>query len=220
MQGVGYLAIWNDIAPDNETDYLHWLTREHTVERLGVEGFLATRVFRAIDTTVRRYFILYELESPEAIGGPDYLARLNAPTPWSQRIMPRLGNFVRGGGRVEASAGIGQGGILAALPFDAAQVRDASTKIDSLARTDRIAAVRVLHTDAGQTSIQTREKSMRTEDRSFGGLLLIEGLDEAAVREALSGLRAIAPQFDSEAIEKLPLYTVLFGLHRRLLSAG
>ena len=61
---------------------------------------------------------------------------------------------------------------------------------------------------------------MRTEDRSFGGLLLIEGLDEAAVREALSGLRAIAPQFDSEAIEKLPLYTVLFGLHRRLLPAG
>ena len=220
MQGTGYLAIWSDIAADDETDYLHWLTREHTVERLGIEGFLATRVFRAIDPNVRRYFILYELDSPEAIDGPDYLARLDAPTSWSQRIMPRLHNFVRGGGRVEASAGVGQGGIVAALPFDAAQVRDASAIVDTLARTNHIAAVRVLHTDAARTSIQTREKNMRVQDRSFGALLLIEALDEAAVRKALSRLKAIAPQLDSEANEKLPLYTVVFGLHRRLLPAG
>jgi hypothetical protein len=108
MQGAGYLAIWSDLAPEDETDWLHWMTREHSAERVGVEGFLACRIFRAYGLSVRRYFILYELENAAVVGGPDYLARLNAPTPWSQRIMPRLKNFVRGGGTVVASAGIGK----------------------------------------------------------------------------------------------------------------
>lgn len=217
MQGTGYLAIWSDIAPEDETDYLHWMTREHAVERVGVDGFLAMRLFRAIGTPERRYFILYELENADVVSGPDYLARLNAPTPWSQRIMPRLGNFVRGGGHIEASAGIGQGGYLAALPFDTALSEDPTALARDLVRTDMIAAVRVLHTDPAQTSIKTREKSLRANDRSFSGLLLIEGLNQEAVKDALARLKTIAPRFDTKEIAALPLYAVFFGLHRRLL---
>jgi hypothetical protein len=33
MQGAGYLAIWSDLAPQNETDWAHWITREHAAER-------------------------------------------------------------------------------------------------------------------------------------------------------------------------------------------
>ena len=39
MRGAGFLAIWSDIAPDNLTDYRHWLTREHTTERVTTKGF-------------------------------------------------------------------------------------------------------------------------------------------------------------------------------------
>ena len=124
MQGGEFLAIWSDVEASKETDYLHWLTREHTAERVGVKGFLATRVFRALDTDIRRFFILYELEGPEVLSRPDYLARLDAPTPWSQRIMPLLGNFVRGGGRQVASTGTGQGGVIAAVPLREAQPPD------------------------------------------------------------------------------------------------
>ena len=74
-------------------------------------------MFRALGTDLRRFFILYELEGPEVLGGPDYLARLNAPTPWSQRIMATLGNFVRCGGGQVASRGAGQGGVVAAVPL-------------------------------------------------------------------------------------------------------
>ena len=105
MKGAGFLAIWSDVELEEETDYLHWLTREHTSERLGVDGFLRVRVYRSLEAGVRRYFIHYELRSPDVLGSEAYLARLNAPTPWSQRIMPILGNFVRGGGRVLARAG-------------------------------------------------------------------------------------------------------------------
>ena len=104
MQGAGFIAIWSDLGPEDETDWAHWMMREHAVERLGVDGFLACRVFRALGGTANRYLILYELETTDAVGGPSYIARLNAPTPWSQRIMPRLENFGRGGGRVAGGA--------------------------------------------------------------------------------------------------------------------
>ena len=109
MRGAGFLAIWSDVEPKALTDYRHWLTREHTTERVTTKGFLAVRVFRAERADTDRFFILYELEAPEVLDGPAYLARLNAPTPWSQRIMPQLGNFIRGGGVMTARAGRGEG---------------------------------------------------------------------------------------------------------------
>ena len=48
MQGAGYLAIWSDLTPQDETDWAHWITREHAAERVGVNGFLACRIFRAL----------------------------------------------------------------------------------------------------------------------------------------------------------------------------
>jgi hypothetical protein len=214
MQGSGYLAIWSDLAPEDETDWMHWITREHAAERVGIEGFLACRIFRALGTIANRYFILYELETPEVVGGPQYLARLNAPTPWSQKTMPRLRNFARGGGRIVASAGIGQGGILAALPLETGPGWNGTALATELAGLDRIAAARVLLTDAAQTSIQTREKAMRARDDSFPGLLLVEGLDEPAVRNALWRLRALAPEYDNESMDTLPLYRLFFSLPR------
>ncbi|HMM88250.1 hypothetical protein [Bradyrhizobium sp.] len=217
MQGAGYLAIWSDLAPQDETDWAHWITREHAAERVGVTGFLACRIFRALGASVNRYFILYELEDERVVGGADYLARLNAPTPWSQRVMPRLGNFARGGGRVAAAAGVGQGGIVAPLRLDAIPSWDAAAFVADLARLDRIIAARLLLTDTAQTSIKTKEKGMRDNDGSFAALLLIEGLDEAAVRDALHHLRKALPAEHHTVIESLPLYRLAFSLPKRML---
>src|SRR4029453_16221138 len=206
MQGAGYLAIWSDLAPQDETDWAHWITREPPPDPAGLAGFLVCRASRALGASVNRYFILYELEDERVVGGADYLARLNTPTPWSQRIMPRLGNFARGGGRIAVSAGTGQGGIIAPLRLDAAPSWDAATLVAQLARLDRIIAplplaappsgdpatlvaelarldriiaARVLLTDIAQTSIKTREKGMRSNDGSFSPLVLFEGRDAA-----------------------------------------
>jgi len=215
MQGSGFLAIWSDVEACAETDYLHWLTREHLAERVGVKGFLATRVFRALGTDLRRFFILYELEAPEVLGGPDYLARLNAPTPWSQRIMPTLGNFVRGGGRQLAFKDTGQGGVIAALPLHDPPRADQARLVADLATLERIAAVRLFETDQAKTSIQTREKTMRAHDHSFTGLLVIEGLDQAAVRAAVEQLVTTVPAVG--VADSVPLYAYLFGLDGRQL---
>jgi hypothetical protein len=172
-------------------------------------------MLRALDVDARRYFILYELENPGVVGGPDYLARLNQPTPWSQRIMPQLRNFARGGGRVAAGFGTGRGGFIAPLRIEA--VASATEVASVVARQDRIASVRVLATDQAQTSIQTREKGMRSGDRSFDGLLLIEGLDVAAVRAAI-GLTA--KTLTAEGFQDPTIYTTILALDRRGIASA
>jgi hypothetical protein len=72
-------------------------------------------------------------------------------------------------------------------------------------------------TDAVQTSIQTREKSMRSKDGTFAALLVIEGFDETSVRNALWRVPSLAPQLNRRLIEELPLYALCFTLDRRLL---
>jgi hypothetical protein len=213
--GDGFLAIWSDIDPAAETDYLHWMTREHAIERVSIAGFLAMRMFRALDVDARRYFILYELENAGVVGGPDYLARLNQPSPWSQRIMPQLRNFARGGGRVAAEFGGGRGGFVAPLRIES--VGAAAEIASAVAGQDRIAAVRVLATDQAQTSIQTREKGMRAGDRSFDGLLLVEGLDVAAV-QAASALAAT--KLRTDGANDVTVYTTIFALDRRGIASS
>src|SRR5882757_7783337 len=193
MRGAGFLAIWSDIEFRNLTDYRHWLTREHTTERVTTKGFLASRVFRAARADINRFFILYELEAPKVLDGPAYLARLNAPTPWSQRIMPQLGNFVRGGGVMAARAGRGEGSIIAALRLE--QLPEAPQGLaDALVALDGIAAVQLGVTDQARTQVPTVEKGMRQREGFFAGLLIIEALDEASLRNALRAAAEIAPQ--------------------------
>lgn len=182
---TGFLSIWSDIPTDQETDYLHWLTREHTSERLAIPGFLGVGVYRALDVGVSRYFIRYELSSSEVLTSPTYLTRLNSPSPWSRGIMPSLRNFVRGGGRVLAQVGTGKGGLIGVLKFSDATASTMPDRIHGLVDIDRIVAAEVLETDLGQTSVATREKSLRHGDGSFAGLLIVHGLDQAAVRSAL-----------------------------------
>ncbi len=214
------LAIWSDVAAEHETDYLHWLTREHTTERVSTPGFVAVRVFRSIRSDVRRYFISYDLENPNVVNDPAYVAKLNNPTPWSQRIMPRLGNFRRGGGGIGAAAGVGQGGFVAPIILAASVPEDIGTIVESLARLDAVAAVRFLEVDQARTSVQTREKSMRANDQSFAGLILVEALHDASLRAALSSLSS---RVGGEAIREAcgeAAYQHVFSLHRDMLRMG
>jgi hypothetical protein len=217
MRGAGFLAIWSDIEPEALTDYRHWLTREHTTERVTTKGFLAVRVFRADRSGLDRFFILYELEAPEVLDGPAYLARLNAPTPWSQRIMPQLGNFVRGGGVMAARAGRGEGATIAALRLE--QLPEAPQQLaDALVALDGIAAVQIGATDQARTSVPTVEKGMRQHEGFFAGLLIIEALDEASLRSALRAAAESAPQ--SIPGGEPEIYRGIFALDARIADFG
>src|SRR4051794_4866027 len=156
------------------------------------EGFLACRVFRAIRLNAERFFILYELESAEVLDGRAYLARLNAPTPWSQRIMPQLGNFIRGGGVMAARAGRGEGSTIVALRIEQLP-KDPQRLVGDIAALDGIAAVQIGATDHARTSVPTVEKGLRQNEGFFAGLLIIEACDQASLRDALDRVAEMAP---------------------------
>jgi hypothetical protein len=214
MRGAGFLAIWSDVERANLTDYRHWLTREHTTERVTTTGFLASRVFRAVRADIERFFILYELETPAVLDGPAYLARLNAPTSWSQRIMPKLGNFVRGGGVVTARAGRGEGSTIVALRIEG--LPEAPSRLaDEIAALDGIAAVQIGATDLARTSVPTVEKGMRRHEGIFAGLLLIEALDDNSLRSALRKAADMAPDVLGDVGDP-EIYQSIFALDARI----
>jgi hypothetical protein len=214
VRGAGFLAIWSDVQPSTLTDYRHWLTREHTTERVTTKGFLACRVFRAVRADIERFFILYELETPEVLDGPAYLARLNAPTPWSQRIMPQLGNFVRGGGVVTARAGRGEGSTIVALRIE--RLPEAPKRLaDDIAALDGIAAVQIGATDLARTSVPTVEKGMRQQEGVFAGVVLIEALDEKSLRSALRKAAEMAPDVFG-GVGDPQIYQSIFALDARI----
>src|SRR5437868_14608078 len=216
MRGAGFLAIWSDVEPDHLTDYRHWLTREHTTERVTTSGFLAVRVFRAARADINRFFILYELESPEVLDGPAYLARLNAPTPWSKRIMPQLGNFIRGGGVMTARAGRGEGATVAALRIERLPDRPKQLA-DALVALDGIAAVQIGATDEARTSVPTAEQGMRQQEGFFRGLLIIEALDETSLRGALRKVAELAPEVVA-GVGDPEVYHAIFALDARIAA--
>ncbi|MGY0573962.1 hypothetical protein ACTGJ9_025165 [Bradyrhizobium sp. RDM12] len=218
MRGSGFLAIWSDVAAQDLTDYRHWLTREHTTERVTTRGFLASRVFRATRDDVNRFFILYELETPEVLDGEAYLARLNAPTSWSQRIMPKLGNFMRGGGTMVTRAGRGEGATIAALRIEKLP-GNPQELAEVLVGCDGIAAVQIGATDAARTSVPTTEKGMRKQEGFFTGLLLIEALDAASLQAALQQAVTIAPDVLGRASEP-EVYQTMFTLDARVADFG
>ena len=213
MRGAGFLAIWSDVEPDHLTDYRHWLTREHTTERVTTRGFLGVRVFRAVRNDIARFFILYELENPEVLDGPAYLARLNAPTPWSQRTMPRLGNFIRGGGVMTARAGRGEGATIAALRVERLPPKPQAFS-DAIAALDGVAAVQIGTTDLARPSVPTVEKGMRKDEGIFAGLLIIEALDETALRGAWREAVKLAP--DVGGAGEPEVYQGMFALDARI----
>jgi hypothetical protein len=218
MRGAGFLAIWSDVEPNHLTDYRHWLTREHTTERVTTKGFLASRVFRMMHSDLNRFFILYELESPGVLDGPAYLARLNAPTPWSQRIMPILGNFIRGGGAMAARAGRGEGSTVVALRLESLPKDPAKLAAD-IAALDGIAAVQIGVTDLARTSVPTKEKGLRKDEGIFAGLLVVEALDEASLRAALRRISEMAPDVVGDTGDA-EIYQGLFALDARIADFG
>jgi hypothetical protein len=218
MRGAGFLAIWSDVYSGNLTDYRHWLTREHTTERVTTKGFLGVRVFRAARADINRFFILYELDSPEVLDGPAYMARLNAPTPWSQRIMPLLGNFIRGGGVMAARAGRGEGATIVAVRIE--RPPDNPQRLaDIIVAQDGVAAVQIGATDLARTSVPTVEKGMRKDEGVFAGLVIIEALDENSLRGALRRAREAAPAL-LDGLHEPEIYQGMFALDARIADFG
>jgi hypothetical protein len=97
--------MWWDMSAARRSEFEHWHTHEHFPERLGIPGFRRVTRWTSADGD-EGIFVMYELDHYEVLASPAYLARLNAPTPWSARMMPDHRNMIRSQCRVLESCGI------------------------------------------------------------------------------------------------------------------
>ena len=104
LLGKAALAMWWDMSAQARPEFEHWHAHEHFPERLGIPGFRRASRFAAADGG-EGVFVMYELEDHAVLASPAYLARLNAPSPWSVRMMPHHRRMVRSQCRVLESCG-------------------------------------------------------------------------------------------------------------------
>ncbi len=187
LLGAGAVAIWHDIAPEGRENFYAWHGREHMPERVGIPGFLRGRRYVAIDAGLE-FFNLYEAETRAVVSGPDYLARLNDPTPWTLASVKHFRNVARSICEVGATFGKGQGGLITTCCYDVADgeaARHAETMrtglLSKLAEDEAIAGAHLLTADAEASAVDSAERKARgIANRIPRWILLIEGWGDEA----------------------------------------
>ncbi|MCU0966218.1 MAG: hypothetical protein MUF08_14475, partial [Burkholderiaceae bacterium] len=87
LLGQAVLAMWWDVSAESRPELEHWHAHEHFSERLALPGFNRASRWTAVDGG-EGFFVMYELEDHTVLASALYVARLNAPSAWSTRMMP------------------------------------------------------------------------------------------------------------------------------------
>ena len=192
MLGQAALAMWWDMAPDMREEFEHWHSHEHFPERLALPGF--ERGSRWGDAAGGEgFFILYELAAYEALISPEYLARLNAPSPWSQKMMPHHRSMVRSQCRVLASSGSAVAGHAMTVRLSPQEgVEDSlrnylDTLVLDLPERRGLAGAHLLRTDTPDIAPTTEQKIRGLADRAADWCFIVNAYDAQALRELAQG---------------------------------
>lgn len=207
LAGAGVLAIWNGVAAEAEADFIAWHMREHMPERVALPGFLKGRRY-VCERGAPKFFNFYETQSPQTLNSPAYLTRLNAPSPWTQRVVRHFCDTSRTICAVAASRGAGDGAYIATLRLAAGVDRDAflgriaGDAIAALCGADSIVAAHLLEGQGGGAT--TAEKTLRaTPDATADWILLVEAADRAPLEAALCD-RVVASALQEAATDWRP----------------
>ncbi len=184
--------MWWDVASDRRTEFEDWHSHEHFPERLGIPGFLRASRW-ASATGGEGFFVMYELDAIETLTSPQYLARLDNPTPWSVRMMPQHRNMVRSLCAVVLTSG---GGIAKSLltvrvaprPGEATALLDRLRRmLPGLPALPGITGAHLLQTQPSQPGMATTaEQKIRGGDRAADWIVLLGGYDSGAVADVAS----------------------------------
>ncbi len=187
LLGQGAVAIWHDIVPQGRQDFYAWHGQEHMPERIGIPGFLRGRRYFAVRAGLE-YFNLYEASAPEILASPDYLQRLNDPTPWTRSAVKQFRHVSRSICRVATTAGAGQGGLIATWRYDVSDDRSdehlaavSGRILPEIVASGIVAGAHLLVADTQLSAIDTAERQARGEPNTIPRwILLVEGWSDAA----------------------------------------
>src|SRR5262249_2667975 len=205
LRGEAAVVIWSEMADATAVDL--WYAREHLEERLHIPGFLrARRCVRELRSP--SYFMIYELSNTSVLTSPDYLARLNNPTPWTKQIMATTRSASRALCKVVGSHGIGIGAYLLTARVEVLDGPGSelsawiARSLASIAGQQCITGAPLLHRDT--VGFDTKERQLRQRpDGSSDVIVLIEGYDPNAVAAVAKELPVPA-----KSVAQIDLYQV------------
>lgn len=185
--GTHVLLISHDFPPEDDRDFNEWYIREHMPERvIGLPGFNRGRRFRAI-AEGPKYLAFYETTDARALASEPYLKLVRNFDPRSRQFVPRFQSTSRTISVVRASAGLGEGGVLGLIGFEAnanaaTSLRNgAATRLaDDLLQQHGVTGAHLLESDV-EALTHSRQGHLRQNDLVLPWTLLIEALDEATL---------------------------------------
>lgn len=190
MLGKAVLAMWWDVAADARPELEHWHAHEHFPERLGLPGFLRASRWTAADGG-DGFFVMYELADHAVLASAPYAARLNAPSPWSARMMPLHRGMVRSQCRVLLSRGAVTARHALTIRLAPAQAQALQGGLAALAASvpqrPGLVGLHLLRHEAPALASTTEQKIRGNADRAADWAIVACGYD----LDALRGLDAV-----------------------------
>ena len=170
LLGSAAVLIWNDVAPEGRDAFYAWHDKEHIPERLALPGFLRGRRF-AKPGHSPEWLTMYEARGLDALVSPEYLARLNAPTPATAATLAYFRNTSRAVCRVVHSTGASTGGYVLAMRLSVDATRDGAMRRHLIERAfprtlsrPGVLACHLFASDTSASYVNTAESSTRTFD--------------------------------------------------------
>jgi hypothetical protein len=192
--------MWWNVRPERRSEFSAWHSHEHFPERMCIPGFRrGTRWTSTLDS--EGFFVLYELEQYETLTSKAYLERLNAPTPWSTKMMPHHLNMIRSQCRVVASFGGGVAVSVATIRLSPQMAKETDLKtvlvetLRGVVSKPGLTGGHVLITDTPKTVSLTTEQQIRGSDGAADWIVLLSGYDPDAVQDV------VANSFSSRALQ-------------------
>ncbi|MES2584562.1 MAG: antibiotic biosynthesis monooxygenase [Pseudomonadota bacterium] len=186
LLGQAALAMWWDMAPEVNAEFQDWHSHEHFRERLAIPGFARATRWSSADGG-EGVFQMYELDAHATLSSPRYLAHLNAPSPWSTKMMPHHRNMVRSQCHVLASFGgnVARHALVIRLSpapgADAALLAALQTTLAPLVDQPGCVGAHLLRHEAPVIA-QTTEQKIRGSDRFADWVLVVVGYDLGALQ--------------------------------------
>ena len=201
LNTTGVLAIWHDVeaSPEDTAELFEWYTRQHHVERFDVPGFARARRYQAVEGGPR-VFSRYDTLDPGVLGSAAYRERLQNPTEWTQRCMPRYRRMSRTVCGLHARFGRGEGGKLLSVRFEAVPGADGalvdwvvSDAFPAMHAMQGIVGGQMLVADAAFRPAGNAETRLRGADDGYDALIvLVTGTSVAEPKAKTSGKRVTA----------------------------
>jgi hypothetical protein len=196
LQAGAFLALWNGVSDAALVpEYEAWHALEHVPERVGSPGFVAAYRYAAQpgQAACPAYFTLYELQSLDALGTPQYQDLLDHPTPWSARMRAVLTDFCREPCQRLGGHGQSRGGCLATLQLSLPTPQSADALDAALQQL--VAQGYALHVSLGQSDGRSSHPldSAAPQPSGMAVVVLLEHVCAALLQTALAHLSHALP---------------------------